>query len=824
MMRLPTAVEPVNEIMSTRGSPVSTSPTVAGSPDVTTLSTPAGMSVSSATSLPMHVALHGVSGAGFRIDRVAGRERGHELRQVEHEREVPRRDRADDADRLAHDQPVRLRIPKNSCDREVVLPLVRGRCSSMSHSMSSMQLSCCTAYVSTIGAPTSATICGRSVSRSLVERLLQLAQARACAAPGSSTSRSRRTPGGPRRSRAPCRRRRVGDLADDLFGRRVDVVVGRPRTRLDELRRRSASGLAGRSSSATPPPLDAAQATVEPASAATARVDTLVACACAIAALDLGSNSFHLARRRRAPRRHASSRRPREGDAAARRRRQPRGHDHARGRRRARSRRCAASGCSPRRPGATEILASATSALRTARNGDEVLDRIEAEAGVEVDVIRRARGGAADLRARSAPRVADRPGARALLRPRRRQRRDHGRRRRPACVGGERAPRRRPAHRRVRALRPALEGRPAPAPRAPRRRARPASPSRSRAFEPKMAIGSSGTLEDLAHMIAAAARRVGPALAQPARVLARRVRRAPRASSSCRPASRAPQDRRASTPSGSSSSSPASSSWPPRWSCSRSTSSRSATGRCARASCSTPSAATTPTTGPTTRARSGARRCMALARRCSWPEAHSRHVAGSRSSCSTRLRELHGLDDDDRELLEYAALLHDIGEHVAHEGHDRHAAYLVAPRPAPRASTPRSRVPHRARALAPPRRAEGDDDLVGELDDDQRDRVRRLAALLRIADGLDRSRKQVVDRRRRARQPVARAAPTPRPRRSRARALGRAPQARAVREGLRPRARAHRPPRGRLTSERALGYSRDGAVDDPRGRLDDVGA
>ena len=36
------------------------------------------------------------------------------------------------------------------------------------------------------------------------------------------------------------------------------------------------------------------------------------------------------------------------------------------------------------------------------------------------------------------------------------------------------------------------------------------------------------------------------------------------------------------------------------------------------------------------------------------------------------------------------------------------------------------------------------DDLVGELDDDARDRVRRLAALLRIADGLDRSRKQVV--------------------------------------------------------------------------------
>ena len=37
--------------------------------------------------------------------------------------------------------------------------------------------------------------------------------------------------------------------------------------------------------------------------------------------------------------------------------------------------------------GATEILACATSALRSASNGDEVLDRIEREAGITADVI-----------------------------------------------------------------------------------------------------------------------------------------------------------------------------------------------------------------------------------------------------------------------------------------------------------------------------------------------------------------------------------------------------------------------------------------------------
>ena len=64
MMRRPVAVDPVKVIMSTRGSVVRTSPT-RWSDDATTLTTPAGMSVSSAMSRPSKVADHGVSGAGL---------------------------------------------------------------------------------------------------------------------------------------------------------------------------------------------------------------------------------------------------------------------------------------------------------------------------------------------------------------------------------------------------------------------------------------------------------------------------------------------------------------------------------------------------------------------------------------------------------------------------------------------------------------------------------------------------------------------------------------------------------------------------------------
>lgn len=135
---------------------------------------------------------------------------------------------------------------------------------------------------------------------------------------------------------------------------------------------------------------------------------------------------------------------------------------------------------------------------------------------------------------------------------------------------------------------------------------------------------------------------------------------------------------------------------------------------------------------------------MALARRCSWPEAHSRHVATLSLQLFDELRELHHLEGEDRELLEYAAFLHDIGEHVAHEGHDRHAAYLVHHGRlrglTPTAITVLTALVRWHRRGDP----KAHDDLVGKLDEGQRDRVRRLAALLRLADGLDRGRKQVV--------------------------------------------------------------------------------
>jgi len=135
---------------------------------------------------------------------------------------------------------------------------------------------------------------------------------------------------------------------------------------------------------------------------------------------------------------------------------------------------------------------------------------------------------------------------------------------------------------------------------------------------------------------------------------------------------------------------------------------------------------------------------QSLARRCSFPEEHSRQVARLALDLFDQTQELHELGATDRELLEYAALLHDIGEHVAHDGHHRHAAYLV------QHGRLRGFTPEEVALLGALGRwhrrgdARAADDLA-PLDSDDEPRLRKLAALLRIADGLDRSRSQAVD-------------------------------------------------------------------------------
>ncbi len=66
-----------------------------------------------------------------------------------------------------------------------------------------------------------------------------------------------------------------------------------------------------------------------------------------------------------------------------------------------------------------------------------------------------------------------------------------------------------------------------------------------------------------------------------------------------------------------------------------------------------------------------------LARRCDWHKTHSEQVARLTLMFFDELKSLHGLGPIERELIEYAAMLHDIGWHIAREKHHKHSMYLI---------------------------------------------------------------------------------------------------------------------------------------------------
>jgi len=137
---------------------------------------------------------------------------------------------------------------------------------------------------------------------------------------------------------------------------------------------------------------------------------------------------------------------------------------------------------------------------------------------------------------------------------------------------------------------------------------------------------------------------------------------------------------------------------------------------------------------------------QALVRRYGANEAHAHQVTRFALALFDDLAALHNLGPVDRELLGHAAWLHDIGEHVAIDNHDRHTAYLIE-HGRLRGFSPDEVVMlasigrfHRRGTPKPSTYRP-----MRQLNDEDRERVTRLVAILRVADGLDRSHSDAVD-------------------------------------------------------------------------------
>jgi exopolyphosphatase / guanosine-5'-triphosphate,3'-diphosphate pyrophosphatase len=138
------------------------------------------------------------------------------------------------------------------------------------------------------------------------------------------------------------------------------------------------------------------------------------------------------------------------------------------------------------------------------------------------------------------------------------------------------------------------------------------------------------------------------------------------------------------------------------------------------------------------------RSTIELAERCNYYSEHARQVARLALALFDQTRALHGMTDREREWLEYAALMHDLGVHISYPRHHRHSYYLIKNGDlrgfSPDEIEVMALIARYHRRGTPKRSHEEYAQLTAPL----RKAVRQLASILRVAESLDRSHAQVI--------------------------------------------------------------------------------
>ena len=138
------------------------------------------------------------------------------------------------------------------------------------------------------------------------------------------------------------------------------------------------------------------------------------------------------------------------------------------------------------------------------------------------------------------------------------------------------------------------------------------------------------------------------------------------------------------------------------------------------------------------------RSTLELAERCSYYSEHANQVVRLALALFDQTRTVHGLTDREREWLEYASLMHDIGGHISFSGHHKHSYYLI------KNGDLRGFHPDEIEVMAlvaryhrrgTPKRSHPQ---YAQLPATLRRTVRTLASILRVAESLDRSHGQPV--------------------------------------------------------------------------------
>jgi len=123
---------------------------------------------------------------------------------------------------------------------------------------------------------------------------------------------------------------------------------------------------------------------------------------------------------------------------------------------------------------------------------------------------------------------------------------------------------------------------------------------------------------------------------------------------------------------------------------------------------------------------------------------HAAHVARLALEIFDQTHALHQLTAREREWLQYGALLHDVGCYVGYSKHQRHSYYLITHGDLTGFSAEEIEVIASLARYHKGGRPRDTHENWRRLDPYLRPVVEKLAGILRIADGLDRSHRQVV--------------------------------------------------------------------------------
>lgn len=134
-----------------------------------------------------------------------------------------------------------------------------------------------------------------------------------------------------------------------------------------------------------------------------------------------------------------------------------------------------------------------------------------------------------------------------------------------------------------------------------------------------------------------------------------------------------------------------------------------------------------------------------LAAICDYDLDHCTYVASLSLQLYDQLKSLHNLDNECREYLEAAAILHDIGYQISHTNHHHHSYYII------RNSellgfneTEISIIAYVARYHRKSHPKQSHDDF-SSLTEKTQMVIKKLAAILRVVDALDRTHSKVIN-------------------------------------------------------------------------------